>query len=300
MGVGLALAGCSSDLGSSGTIPPLRPFASASATRLSDAPTSGLPIEQYILGGRDLYSVQAADVILAQECMAKQGFTIQLPPPAPLGMRAMDFTYRRYGAPDSLADAQEFGYQIPVAARTRPTTAIISFRQSATPEVLTALMGSPSLPADSRYRNGCLGVADRQLMQGATEIQASGLAAPAFIRELNDDPRATDSPAVRADMKVFAACMAEAGYARVPSPLEVPAQFDNAQAAKGPPSSAQISAAVIEFKCRQSSGVEAAMRAAEVAFELEAIDANPEKFILVKQELDDVVRRATTIVAGGG
>ena len=121
-----------------------------------------------------------------------------------------------------------------------------------------------------------------------------------FVRELNLDPRATDSPSVEADKKVFTACMAAAGYAGVASPLDIPAQFENAATYQGPLSAAQISAAVTEYKCRQSSGVEGAMRAAEVAFELKAIDANPEKFAQVKQELNDVVRRATTIVAGGG
>lgn len=305
VGVVLALAGCSTQptqTSQSSALPSLQPFAGVSAPGATVAPSSGLPIEQYMLVGRDLYAVLAAQAILAQQCMAKQGFSIQIPAPAPLAKLQLDLTYRRYGAPVSLADAQEHGFRIPPGDRSPETPAIVSFRQSITPAEVTALQGSPSspVPSDPRYDDGCLGVADRQLMEGATAIKRGGLEPPMFVRELNLDPRATDSPTVKADVKVFTACMAAAGYSGMDSPLDIPAQFKNATTYQGPVSAAQISAAVTEFNCRQSSGVEEAMRAAEVAFELKAIDANPEKFAQVKQELNDVVRRATTIVAGGG
>jgi hypothetical protein len=125
------------------------------------------------------------------------------------------------------------------------------------------------------------------------------MATPPFIHSVLVDPRTTDSPAVEAELKVFAQCMASAGYPAVSDPRDTPAQFDNPASTTGAPSAAQITAAVTEYGCRQSSGVEAAMRAADVAFELQAVDASPEAFAQVKTELADVVRRATTIVAGG-
>jgi hypothetical protein len=287
-----AVAGCTSQPGPTAS---LRPYVSGSASEPAGA-SSDLPLRQYMLRGRDFYTVENALVVLTQQCMNKQGFTVQMPPPAPLGKALLSLTYRAFGTPNSLADAQKYGYQMPPDGVGHPTPAADAFYRSLTPAENFALSGSG--PTAGRYRNGCLGVADRLLMGSSTAIEVSGLSNSALIRAVNDDPKATDSPTVEADLKVFAQCMAAAGYSGVSTPFDVPAQFLNPPAATGTPSPAQISAAVTEFDCRQSSGVEAAMRAAVVAFQFKAVDANPEAFAQVKAELAAVVRRATTVVAG--
>jgi hypothetical protein len=289
----LAVAGCTSQPAPTAS---LRPYVSGTASEPAAA-SSDLPLRQYLLRGRDFYTVENALVILTQQCMNKQGFTVQIPPPAPVGKVLMSLTYRAFGAPDSLAGGQKYGYQLPADEVGGPASGM-AFESSLTQAESLALGGSgPAMVG--RYRNGCLGVADRQLMSGTTMIRAGGEGTPPFIHDVLFDPRATDSPAVETDLKVFARCMASAGYPGVSTPLDLPAQFDNAATFTGTPSAAQISAAVAEFGCRQSSGLKAATRAAVVAFQLKAIDANPEAFAQVKAELAVVVRRATTTVAGG-
>ncbi len=258
-----------------------------------------LPLQQYMLRGRDYDTVQRAVTILAQQCMDKQGFHIQLPPPVPAAGSMVDISVRRYGAPNTLGDAQKYGYQVPPEDTPAPTAADQAFDRSVTPAERKALVGATLAGANAPYRNGCVGDADRHLMGSSSAIQVDGLADPLLIRQVNDDPRAVESLTEEADLKKFARCMSAAGYPDVTGPLQLPRQFDNAGTFTTTVSKAQISAAVTQFDCRQSSGVEAAMRAAEVVFQLKAIDANPVAFAQVKAELAAVVRRATTIVAGG-
>lgn len=248
-----------------------------------------------MLHGRDYDTVMRAVTVLAQQCMDKQGFTITLPPPVPATGAIIDVSYRRYGL-DSLAEAERYGYGFAPEHRPRPDPAGQEFDRSITSAERAALVGSDLAELDSRYRNGCVGQADKQLMAGTSTIWADGTQASPLVRDVNLDPRSQESPATESATKAFTACMAAAGYPDMTDPREPPRQF-----LASPPGSAataaEKSAAVTQFKCQQSSGVSAAMRAAEVAFQLKAIDANPEAFAKIKSDIQAVVRRATTIVA---
>ena len=143
-----------------------------------------------------------------------------------------------------------------------------------------------------------MGAARARLVGDGTLLVAAGLAETPMVLDVNSSPQATDSEGTRKAKADFAECMAKAGYPDVTDPLgERPKQFmqDDLQN----PSEAEKQAAVTQFHCMESSGVRREMRAAEVAFQNRAIEANPEAFAQIRKELDDVVRRATEIVAEG-
>jgi len=254
-----------------------------------------------MLMGRDLYTVSLADITLTEQCMRKQGFIVTLNPPF-MAKEGNDLTYRRYGAPDNLADARAWGYTLPPDAgggapppRLRLTQAEeTALGGTMAEELHYAQQGGPP------KRFGCYGVADQELSGGSTSLAVAGLENSEIVRAVNLDPRATDSPTEEADVKKFSQCMASAGYPDVNGPFDIPHQFDVANANNQPVTRAQISAAITQYDCSQSSGLRAAMQAAETAFQLKAIDANPLAFAQIKSDLAAVVRRATTIVGSGG
>lgn len=279
--------------GGATALPTLRPYEPGATTSAGSA-SDLLPLQQFMLVGRDYNAVQRAVTILAQQCMVKQGFDITLPPPVPATGQQVDISVRRYGV-QSLADAQRYGYDPSPKDQPAPDPAGAAFEARTTPAESKALIGADLAGVNAHYRNGCVGEADRKLMAGSSAIVVDGIQASPLVRQVNLDPRSVESRAEQAALKVFQRCMAAAGFPDVTDPRDTPAQFER----PGPVTAAARAAAVTQFKCQQSSGVTAAMRAAEVAFQLKAIDANPEAFAQIKAEIAAVVRRATTIVSGG-
>jgi hypothetical protein len=248
-----------------------------------------------MLLGRDYDSVERALTLLTQECMAKQGFKIDLPAPRPATGPLVDLDYRRYTAIQSLSDARKYGYQLPGGEDpTAASGAAVAFQRSLTPAELVALRGARLASGDARYRNGCLGTADRELMGSAKSIRFDGIEAAPQVQAVNLDPQSVNSPAEAKSLHSFADCMGAAGYPDVVDPRNPPVAYGT----PGKPSKAQVTEAVAQFGCQRSSGVIDAMRTAEIAFQLHAIDSNAVAFAQIKAELAAVVRRATTIVAG--
>ncbi|MBO9520477.1 MAG: hypothetical protein J7518_02980 [Nocardioidaceae bacterium] len=293
MSVAILLAGCGGG-SSPRSRPSLSPYEPPAVSSSAGSPSGLLPIQQYMLLGRDYDVVMRAVVVLAQQCMDKQGFKVTLPPPVPARGAISDLSYGRYGL-DSLAEAEGYGYGFAPEHRPRPDPAGEEFERSITATERSALVGADLAEMDARYRNGCVGQADQRLMAGTSAIWADGIQASPLVRQVNLDPRAKDSPATESSMKNFAGCMAAAGYPDTPDPREPPPQFRRSSPASEA-TAAEKRAAVTQFKCQQSSGVSAAMRSAEIAFQLKAIDANPEAFAQIKSDIQAVVRRATTIV----
>lgn len=257
-----------------------------------------LPIQHYMLVGREYDTVMRALSVLTQECMDAQGFDLTIPPPLPARGPGVDISIRRYGYPETLADAREVGYGLPAHMRPDPALMAIGreFDQRLTESEQTALTGSAIAAAGpGESRNGCIGKADRQLMGDSSVIEASGLAESQLVRDVKQDPRATDSEASRAAIQRFAECMGKVGYPEVDHPLsDRPKRFRSTDIQQ--PSAAEKEAAVAQIGCLEESQVREAMRAAEVSFQTAAIEANPEAFAQIRRELDDVVRRATEVL----
>lgn len=256
-----------------------------------------LPIQHFMLVGREYDTVTRAVVVLAQKCMDAQGFDLVIPQPQPARGPLVDISIRRYGSPETLADAREVGFGIP--ARNQPDPAVsdqlADWDQRLTDAQRVALTGPRDAVPVAGRRNGCLGEADRRLMGESSIVEASGLAQSPLVKELNQDPRSTDSEASRAATQRFAECMSAAGYPEVDRPLsERPDRFRSGDPQQ--PSEAEKEAAVTQFGCFEESQVREAMRVAEVAFQTAAIEANPEAFAQVRQELDAVVHRATEVL----
>ena len=244
-----------------------------------------------MLTGRDCDTVQRAVTILAQQCMATKGFRIQLPQPTPAAGYLVDLTTRRYTTVASLSDAERYGFKVPPDEESHPDPDSVALRTAINPEEATALIGSSTAPSGARYRNGCLGVADRKLMKHTTSIVFDGLSNSPLIADVNDDPSAVDSVAEQSAMREFADCMIKAGYPSVTDPRQIPRQFRFS----APATTAEKTAAVSQFRCQKSSGVTAAMRSAEILFQLKEIDASPKEFAEVKKDIATVVRHATKI-----
>lgn len=292
----LALFGCSrtpaptdsgGQPGESVSVRPYDPKASVS----TGAPVQQLlPIQSYMMRGRDYDTVMRANTILAQKCMDGLGFTVKLPQPNPASGVALDITYRRYGI-QSLPGAQNYGYRDP-----SDVAGPVPGQQVVLTQAERVALGGAQLPkAGARYRNGCLGEADRKLMGDASVIVVSGITKAPIVNEVDSDPRSVDSPKEKEALAKFKQCMADAGYPDITDPRDSP--DISVQGAKA--GQAEIAEAVTHFGCQGSSGVTQAMRDAEVAFQLAAVDANPEAFAQIKAEIAYVVRTATTIVQGG-
>ena len=86
-------------------------------------------------------------------------------------------------------------------------------------------------------------------------------------------------------------------YPGLPDVYEQPEQFNTEDLQR--PSEAAKRAAVAMFHCFEETRVREAMAAAQVAFQNNAIEENPEAFAHIRAELDDVIRRATEVVAEG-
>lgn len=290
----LLMAGCSSD--PTPTASDLQPWEPDSSSSSPPAEVKQqLPLQQYYLMGRDRETVMRAHTVLTQKCMDEQGFTVRIPPPVPETGPGVDLAYRRYGL-DSLEVAKKYGYRLPAdpPAVVEARRANDEYDSNLTEVEREAIAGAPAEDG-SRHRNGCLGKADLQLMEGTKSVPIAGLVAARFVREVNVNPRATDSAATKSAMKEFAACMAESGYPSVKDPRDVPIGV----ATDVTPSAAEIAAAVTQIGCIESSGVAKAMRTAEIAFQQRAIEANPEAFAEVKRDLDAIVRHATQVLADG-
>lgn len=291
----IALSGCAhNDSTSVSPLPSLRPYsAAANPGKSNESSSELLPLQQYMLMGNDLNTVNRAVTILAQQCMSQKGFNVELPPPTPAYGNMVDLTTRRYTTVASLGDAERYGFKLPPDEDSHPDPKAAILHREITPEEAKALVG-PDVPTDSRYRHGCLGVADKKLMANTTSIEYDGLSNSTLISNLNDDPRAVESPTEESDMRKFVNCMKSAGFGYFTDPRDIPSQFPYSE----PVTKAEKTAAATQFHCQQSTGVVEAMRQAEIAFELKAIDANPEAFADVKADIAKVVRRATTVVDG--
>ncbi|MEL4504947.1 hypothetical protein AAEX63_08940 [Luteococcus sp. H138] len=288
--------------GACSTTPAKVPSPTISAWQVPSAQTSGsesaaeqLPLQQYMLMGRDRETVVRAHTVLTQKCMERQGFKVTLPKPVPEAGSSVDLASRRYGL-NSLSDAKQFGFHTAddtpeiVAGRA----ASDEFNATLTPAQQKALGGEP-VSSTERFREGCLGEADKTLMEGTTQTHFAGLGLSPIVRSVNLDPRATDSPKTTTGLKAFAACMSAAGYPEVADPREAPRKYLGADAVTPD----ETKAAVTQFECQESSGVTKAMREAETTFQRAAIDANPEGFATVKGELATLVRHASEVTTNG-
>lgn len=254
-----------------------------------------LPIEHYFLLGRDRETVEGALRILIDQCMQDKGFDLDWPPIIPSRGGMVDFAFRRYGAPETLADAQEIGYGMPAWAEATAEEAAAHdrFSQEISPAAIDALGSIVEGQLDTS--EGCFAEAHRRLTGDSKVVDASGLMFAPFLRDINMDPRATESEESTAAIEKFARCMSDAGYPDKVHPLgEKPAPFENTDPDN--PSEAEKQAAIATFRCFEESQVREAMRAAEIEFQKQAIEANPELFAQYRRELDDVLRRATEIV----
>ena len=259
-----------------------------------------LPMQHYLLMGRDYDTVMQALRVLRQQCMDAQGFDVELPPPHPAWGPVADLRFRAYGSPETLADAEEVAWGIPARAGDPAEPDEEDWDARLTDAERAALSGTAEEWRESSKegrRAGCTGEADRLLMGDATVIEASGIKTPDLVRDVLWDPRSTDSPASREATAAYLACMTRAGYPGLPDVYEQPEQFNTEDLQR--PSEAAKRAAVAMFHCFEETRVREAMAAAQVAFQNNAIEENPEAFAHIRAELDDVIRRATEVVAEG-
>lgn len=256
-----------------------------------------LPIQHYMVVGRERDTIQDAVAVLAMRCMERQGFSMKVQPPRSQTVGVLqDLTYRRYGAPETVEDAKEIGFGVPARAETSAEwrKQAEAFEASLTEAMRHAWTGDPGQMVQNRRRNGCVGDADEALMGDAQIIEASGLANPPLIRDLNFDPRSQESPEATAATERFLACMRDAGYSDVDATEFTPKRFEQEDPQQ--PSAEARAAALTVHGCFVSSGVREAQYRAEVAYQTAAIEANPEAFAQVRKEIDDVLRRATEVL----
>lgn len=259
-----------------------------------------LPMQHYVLSGRDYDTVMQALRVLRQQCMDAQGFDVELPPPHPAWGPVADLRFRAYGSPETLADAREVAWGIPARAGAPDEPGDDDLDARLTDAERAALGGTEEEwreAAKEGRRAGCTGEADRLLMGDASVIEASGVKTPDLVREVLWDPRSTDSPASREATAAYIACMTRAGYPGLPDTYEQPEQFRTEDLQR--PSEAAKQAAVAMFHCFEETRVREAMAVADFAFQTNAIEENPEAFAQIRKELDDVIRRATEVLAEG-
>src|SRR5690242_15364372 len=194
--IALSCTGCGRQKSDNESEPPL------AAVTVTDLKTFALPLDAYQLTMAERNTIEQARGVLFVRCMARFGFTIDMPlPPEPLPYTANE---QRYGITDA-SQAATYGYHVP-----RPQGPQPSREPSLSPAAAAVATGegSGSFAGVRVPDGGCVAESKRQLAAGApsvpNEYLAQKLALDSFARSKTDSR-------VLAKFREWSACMNAAG-----------------------------------------------------------------------------------------
>lgn len=247
-----------------------------------------LPLQDYLLGDRELRELDRARVVLIDRCMRGFGFSYPARrPAADLGPRSP--TERRYGITHA-ADAAAHGYGLGERdpARQKPPE-----KPSLDADAQTVLFGKGRSTVKGRQvpEGGCVTQADHSLGADAPAGADPGLAQQLSFRSF--DLSKADSR-VRDATRAWSACMAGHGYdyADPLAPLGDPAL-------SGPTTREAIATATTDIRCKESTNLVGIWFTVESAYQRRLIDDHHDELTGLKKANTARLRTAAGLTAGG-
>ncbi|MFD9410879.1 hypothetical protein ACFWBN_28180 [Streptomyces sp. NPDC059989] len=265
----------------------------------------GYPLDPYIPDPRQRGLLDQAQDVLVDRCMQRYGFRYQLRRQA--DPAAKKDNARRYGVSDA-AEAERIGYENPAAKGTQrppqpplaPNEKLVlhglevdpskpvpmSQEEAETSDVATTVVGGQKVPA-----GGCLRESALKLYNPAKDTvdmmvpQEFGF--EAFARS-RDDSR------VRAATASWSECMGKQGYA-MKNPLDQPPGINDSNIS-GPQA---VAIAKQDVDCKQRTNLVGTWYTVEVAYQKRLVEKNAETLDRVRKQLDERMRLAATLTAGG-
>ncbi|MFJ9820007.1 hypothetical protein ACIRU3_33015 [Streptomyces sp. NPDC101151] len=295
--VGL-LAGCS-NASPQGEKPP-KPTVSkvpgvTSIPHLTDTADLALPVDAYMPTGRDLLQTTDAMTTLEQRCVSRYGLKY-----TPTEARLPNFSKnsRRYGVPESLQVAREFGFHmtqndprsLPKHLGTPPSQEVRTVLTASSPQgPLTSYHGI-SLP-----KGGCVAEADRALTGGDEKQRAGHSPVAEEIRAHSFEYSQLD-PRVIAAQTAWKKCMSAQGYTNYKKTFDASGDERwNVSTA----TSQEIAVAVADWQCAKQVNLVGVWSAVESAYQNAEIEKHAEELQQARDGLRQQSKRVATVLAGG-
>lgn len=296
------LAGCGGRTSAGGGTQPPKPTESeipgvTAIPRITDVEAVLLPVDAYLSTTPQVAQEQHAAFVLARRCLTRYGITLPPPPDTPypdIGLYGMK---RRYGVPDTLADARRYGFHMafddprsPEASGPRWPGQIPAQQR----ELYTGLTPHGPLTSSNGIavpKGGCLGEAYRALSRNDQINEA-----PIVDRVKRDSFGYSQlDPRVIAAQTGWSTCMAAEGY-RYRTSLDAMGKAPNSN---GPNAgSAEIGVAVADYDCATKVNLVGVWAAVETAYQNQQIDAHAEEFAAARTSLQEQQQATAAVLAG--
>jgi hypothetical protein len=226
-------------------------------TKISGTPTTDLPIlplQKYFQSGEEIRTVEQAQDVLVTECAKRHGIAWDT------AETAVPYTFksRRLWGVMTSADAQTYGYHVPLDMGTRAPTGLQTDRYSEQQRKI--LYGeSPALGTQKSPRTGtkegqhtesggCFGEASRKLATATFGNVAEQLGADAHNRTA-EDPRTIEI------YQEWSDCMASKGH-QYPTPYAALADPRwNLEDTNSAPTATELSTAADDVSCKIQTGL---------------------------------------------
>ncbi|WP_343994334.1 hypothetical protein [Nocardioides dubius] len=283
--------------------PPSTPAGSVSSQDGGVQPPQKSPLSAYMLQGSELFTVQAAEDLLAGDCLKRFGFEPverSLDLDAVMAEQRMADT-RLYGITDS-SEAARHGYQpasLADPADDSPSTSpSYDFVFSGDPNGGVAVpengaeltspgeFGGLEIPA-----GGCLGEAREKLWGTASarvkDDFAQGLRITAYEKSMAD-------PRVQSLFAEWSECLGRRGF-NYATPLDPEFGRD----AGAPASEAEIATAVADIACKEKTSLVSRWNKVDVAYQRQAIEDNQLQLTEDRETIRAGLQRATKVLDGG-
>ncbi|MFB6828398.1 hypothetical protein [Streptomyces hydrogenans] len=286
----VGLVGCTSPDISSTTNPLSRPTGQSVPFDEKDPATWTLPIQGYLPSDTARAQISQAKKQVIGDCMKSFGFSWTPAPDLPK-IGGKTFADWRYGIHD-MALSKERGYK-PDAAQQDAYDAAMN---AGALDGLTGGVDSQTLEGGGAQEvngkkvptGGCIGQANRLIdAEAAQTSTAQQISAETFTRSK------ADTRVVRA-FAAWSSCMKEKGY-NYKEPLDA---SDDPRFSSREVTSEEISTAVSDIECRNSTGVAKVWFDAETELQKRLIEEQAEQLNQESDALDAAVKKAADILAG--
>ncbi|WP_371493954.1 hypothetical protein OG871_02690 [Kitasatospora sp. NBC_00374] len=252
-----------------------------------------LPIEAYLLNGRQTAQLQSAVGTLETRCMARFGFDYR--PPQPDLQSPVTQTARRYGVTDP-SEAASLGYHAPAgfSRAKEPATGLSAEGQQVltgggTPDRPAATPG-PAVRGQAVPAGGCIGEAVAKVHPDR------GLQEAELADRINsgDYERSLQDARVKDVFAKWSGCMKDKGYT-YGTPLDA---LNDRRWATDSPSREETETALADQECAARHNVVGVWFTVESAMQRHDIDARAEALKKVKDSNEAALRRAAQVASG--
>ncbi|MGW0394553.1 hypothetical protein ACWDYJ_27435 [Streptomyces sp. NPDC003042] len=300
----LLLTGCAQSggtgAGDSGVEPPI-----GAVPTLLESRTLAFPLASYVPDARQRGLLDEAQDVLVDQCMRRYGFRYQLRRQAASARK--DDESRRYGLSDA-AEAARIGYTNPKMGSTQkpledplgPNEKLVLHGLEVDPalpvpmrqeeaeksDVATTAVGGQKVPA-----GGCLRESALKLYAPSKDtldiMIPQNLGFDAFARSRKDSR-------VREATEAWSRCMGSHGHAMA-GPMDQPPGIDDSNL--GSPQA--IALAQQDVECKRRTNLVGIWYTVETAYQKRLIEQNAETLDQVKEQLDERMRLAASLLAAG-